>query len=191
MKSLRMMLLGVPLMISGCSTLSSVQWSSALPWNWFGSSITVTNQGVGGLNATTPMREPAINQGLNGQYTLRSGMKTEQGKVVPYFEALKDRQVMLVINGQNGTVSQIDVLDPEIKTDKGVKIGTPFTDLYDKAFGSCERTAVADPSGVICKVPGSSHISLVFSGEWSGPETLIPPDETLKKWTVSKIVWQQ
>ncbi|SUH35914.1 lipoprotein [Salmonella enterica subsp. enterica] len=30
----------------GCSTLSSVNWSAANPWNWFGSSTEVTEQGV-------------------------------------------------------------------------------------------------------------------------------------------------
>lgn len=38
MKSLRLTLLALPLALTGCSTLSSVNWSAANPWNWFGSS---------------------------------------------------------------------------------------------------------------------------------------------------------
>ena len=56
MKSLRLMLCAMPLMLTGCSTMSSVNWSAANPWNWFGSSTKVSEQGVGEL----PMRLMAI-----------------------------------------------------------------------------------------------------------------------------------
>jgi hypothetical protein len=42
MKSLRLMLCAMPLMLTGCSTMSSVNWSAANPWNWFGSSTKVS-----------------------------------------------------------------------------------------------------------------------------------------------------
>lgn len=191
MKTLRLMVLGLPLMLAGCSTLSSVQWSSALPWNWFGSGATVNEQGVGGLSMTTAMNESAIRDGLNNHYRLRNGMKTANGEIAPYFEAVTDNQVMLVINGNTGTVSRIDVLDSSIATDSGVKIGTPFGDLYDKAFGICDQGLGDDAGLVVCKAPGSSHIRYAFKGTWSGPEGLIPADDTLKKWTLNKIIWQR
>ena len=191
MKSLRLMILGLPLILAGCSTMSSVQWSSALPWNWFGSSAAVSEQGVAGLTATTPMDEEAVRDGLGDNYRLRNGMKSANGEIVSYFEAVKESQVMLVINGTNGKVSRIDVMDPSIESEKGVKIGTPFGDLYDKAFGVCEQGKGDDADAVICKAPNSSHISYAFKGEWSGPESLLPSDDMLKKWTLTKIIWQQ
>jgi hypothetical protein len=66
-------------------------------------------------------------------------MKTDKGNIVHYFEALKDNSVALTINGDNGAISRIDVRDAEIKTASGVKIGTPFSDLYSKAFGNCQK----------------------------------------------------
>ena len=56
MKSLRLMLCAMPLMLTGCSTMSSVNWSAANPWNWFGSSTKVSEQGVGELTASTPLQ---------------------------------------------------------------------------------------------------------------------------------------
>jgi hypothetical protein len=50
--------------------------------------------------------------------------------------------VALTINGDNGTINRIDVRDSEIKTASGVKIGTPFSDLYSKAFGNCQKGAM-------------------------------------------------
>jgi hypothetical protein len=46
--------------------MSAVNWSAAYPWNWFGSSMEVTEQGVGKLTASTPLNEQAISDALAG-----------------------------------------------------------------------------------------------------------------------------
>ncbi|CAH5998918.1 TPA: RpoE-regulated lipoprotein [Citrobacter koseri] len=191
MKSLRLILCAMPLVLSGCSTLSSVNWSAANPWNWFGSSTEVTEQGVGTLTASTPLDEKAITDALDGDYRLRSGMKTQNGNVVRFFEVMKEDKVALVINGDQGTISRIDVLDSDIPSQAGVEIGTPFSDLYSKAFGNCQKATGDDSASVECKAQDSQHISYLFSGEWNGPEGLMPPDDTLKNWKVSKIIWRR
>jgi hypothetical protein len=191
MKTLRLMMPAALLMLSGCSTLSEMHWSSLSPLNWFGSSLEVSEKGVGGLNASTPMNEEAVSEGLNGNYRLRSGMKTDNGAVVRYFEALDDKTLMVIVNGENGTVSRVDVMDKEVKTDGGVEIGTPFSELYSKAYGACEKGTGDDAQSVECRAPNSQHVSYLFSGEWRGPEGLMPADDTLKKWTLSKIIWRK
>ncbi|QHM93971.1 MULTISPECIES: RpoE-regulated lipoprotein [Kosakonia] len=191
MKSLRTLICVLPLALTGCSTLASVNWSAAYPWNWFGSSVEVSDNGVGNITASTPLNEQAIQDALGGDYHLRSGMKTEKGSIVRYFEALKDDKLALVVNGENGAISRIDVLDNSIATDKGVKIGAPFNSLFEKAFGNCVKGAGDDSVGVECKAPGSQHISYVFTGQWSGPEGLMPSDDALKNWKVSKFIWRR
>lgn len=194
MKSLRLLICALPLALSGCSTLSSlpsVNWSAANPWNWFGSSIEVSEQGVGELTSATALDESAIDQALDGDYRLRSGMKTANGEIVRYFEALDDDRVALVINGEGGTVNRIEVLDDAIATADGVKIGTSFSEIYGKAFGHCVSASGDDIGSVLCQAQGSQHISYLFSGEWRGPQGLMPPDDTLKNWTLSKIIWQK
>lgn len=191
MKSLRLFLCVLPLALTGCSTMSSVNWSAAYPWNWFGSSTEVTEQGVGNLTASTPLNEQAIGDALGSSYRLRSGMKTANGNIVRYFEALKDGKVALTINGESGTISRIDVRDSNIKAASGVKIGTPFSDIYSKAFGNCQKGSNDNGAVVECKAEGSQHISYAFTGNWSGPEELMPSDDTLKNWKVSKIIWRR
>ncbi|HFP9337761.1 TPA: RpoE-regulated lipoprotein [Raoultella planticola] len=190
MKSLRLLLCALPLALTGCSTMSVVNWSAAYPWNWFGSSMEVTEQGVGKLTATTPLNEQAISDALGGSYRLRSGMKAANGNIVRYFEALKDDKVAMTINGDGGTINRIEVRDSEIKTDRGVQVGTPFSELYSKAFGHCQKGANDNGAVVECQADGSQHISYAFTGHWNGPEELMPSDDTLKNWKVSKIIWR-
>ncbi len=161
------------------------------PWNWFGASTEVTEQGVGKLTASTPLNEQAISDALGSDYRLRSGMKTDKGNIVHYFEALKNNSVALTINGDNGAISRIDVRDADIKTASGVKIGTPFSDLYSKAFGNCQKGSHDNGAVVECQAEGSQHISYAFTGHWSGPDELMPSDDTLKNWKVSKIIWRR
>lgn len=191
MKSLRLLLCALPLALTGCSTMSSVNWSAAYPWNWFGSSMEVSEQGVGNLTASTALSEQAIGDALGSSYRLRSGMKTANGNIVRYFEALKDDKVALTINGESGTISRIDVRDSNIKAASGVKIGTPFSDIYSKAFGNCQKGSNDNGAVVECKAEGSQHISYAFTGHWSGPDELMPSDDTLKNWKVSKIIWRR
>ena len=190
MKSLRLLLCALPLALTGCSTMSAVNWSAAYPWNWFGSSMEVTEQGVGKLTATTPLNEQAISDALGGSYRLRSGMKAANGNIVRYFEALKDDKVAMTINGDGGTINRIEVRDSEIKTDRGVQVGTPFSELYSKAFGHCQKGANDNGAVVECQADGSQHISYAFTGHWNGPEELMPSDDTLKNWKFSKIIWR-
>lgn len=44
---------------------------------------------------------------------------------------------------------------------------------------------------VECQAEGSQHISYAFTGHWSGPDELMPSDDTLKNWKVSKIIWRR
>jgi hypothetical protein len=139
MKSLRLLLCALPLALTGCSTLSSVNWSAAYPWNWFGSSTEVTEQGVGKMTASTALDQDAIQDALSSDYRLRSGMKTENGNIVRYFEALKGDKLALTINGDKGTVNRIAVMDEDIPTASGVKVGTPFSDLYKSLWQLHQR----------------------------------------------------
>ena len=70
-----------------------------------------------------------------------------------------------------------------------MKIGDAFSTTYSKAFESCQLGQGDDAQSVECAAPQSTHISYIYSGEWSGPEGLMPPDDILKTWKVSKIVW--
>ncbi|QUY48223.1 RpoE-regulated lipoprotein [Serratia plymuthica] len=188
--NIRPLLLGLPLLLTGCSTMSNFSWSSLSPFNWFGSSLEVSAKGVGDLNAGTPMSESAINDGLNGDYRLRGGMATDKGQIVSYYQAMDGNDVKLVITGEpKGNVQRVAVMDSKVATEWGNKLGTPFSAMYDKAFGACKPADGDDAGKVECVAEQSKYVTYIFSGKWAGPQDIIPPDDTLKSWTVSKIVW--
>jgi len=190
----RPLLLALPLLLTGCATVSSampdVSWSGLNPMNWFGSSLAVSDRGVGDLTAATPMTEEAIKAALDNDFTLRSGMGTNNGQVVAFYQALDEGKVVLTVSGpERGTVARIDVTGADIAAGD-VEIGTPFSDLYSKAFGACEKGQSDDEQGVECAAPDSRHLSYLFTGTSNAPAGLMPADDTLKNWKVSKIIWR-
>ncbi|MBD2809957.1 RpoE-regulated lipoprotein [Xenorhabdus sp. Vera] len=185
-------LVGCSLLLTACAGASEFSWSSLSPFNWFDRSFNVSEQGVGNINQQTNMTQSAIEQELEGKYHLRSGMETKDGKLISIIQGMENNQVKLEFYGSvNGKVNRIDVRDEDIKTIWGTKIGTLFSDVYDKAFGACQRSNdfTTQPT-VICIAPQSQHVSYVFSGIWDGPEELMPSDDVLKDWKVSQIIWK-
>lgn len=193
LSGIRLLLLGTPLLLAGCSATSGFSWSSLSPLNWFGgsSSMQVTDKGIGGITAGTPLSENGIKEGLKGDYRLRSGMATNDGKLVSFYQAMKEDQIKLIISGQpKGTIERIDVMDKDIPSQWGVSIGTPFSQLYKKAFGVCRKGTGDDSAQIECAAPDSQHVSYLFAGDWHGPEGLMPSDDALQSWKVSKIIWR-
>ncbi|MCG7366790.1 RpoE-regulated lipoprotein [Pantoea sp. ACRSH] len=205
MKVLPISLLAAAALLSGCASSGSgsasasdvswynplsYHWSSALPWNWFGSSLTATEQGVGGVGSATAMSESAISDGLKGNYKLRQGMRSENGDVIAFWQALDDGQVKLQISG-GSSVERIEVTDSDISAQDGAKIGDAFSDRFSKAFNNCRLAGGAGNHDVECRAPGSQHLSYVYSGDWHGPDGLMPSDDVLKSWKLSKIIWQR
>ncbi len=194
--TIRPLLLALPLLLAGCSTMSnmswpSVHWSSMNPMNWFGSNAKVTDKGVGNISASTPLTEDGVKDALDGDYRLRSGMSMNDGKMLAFYQAMDDKEVKMTISGEpKGNVQRVDVTDSKVESEWGVKIGTPFSDLYPKAFDACQKGKGDDAQNVECKAPQSPHVTYVFSGIWHGPEELMPSDDALKEWKVSKIIWR-
>ncbi|QHM71975.1 RpoE-regulated lipoprotein [Mixta intestinalis] len=200
MKSVRSALIVATLLLVSCASSGSHHseaswwnpldwsWSTLWPGNWFGASLTVTEQGVGAVNGETPLQESAISEALNGDYRLRQGMRSEQGSIVSFWQALKDDEVRLILSGKE-SVSRIEISDPDIASADGTRIGDAFSKRYQKAFGHCQP--VVNEASVLCQAPDSQHISYLYQGKWAGPQGLIPPDDVLQSWRVSKIIWQR
>lgn len=182
MKLWRLLICILPL-LAGCSMLSGVTtlWHKAA----------VSETGVDGLTADTPMESGHIADALRGNYQLLGGMQTHNGKITPYIEARKAGNTALEISGDSHGITRITVLDPELSTDRGVKIGTAFGEIYQKAYNVCHKDEGESPARVLCKAPDSQHLSYQFTGAWQGAESLLPADDVLKHWTVSKIIWQR
>ncbi|NRN28731.1 RpoE-regulated lipoprotein [Photorhabdus heterorhabditis] len=193
LSGLRFVIMGSSLLLAGCAGSSSFSWSGLSPFSWFGHSLQISDQGVGEINGLTAISKDEIDKGLHEKYHLRGGMEAKNGQLVTVFQALDGDQLKIELFGQtDGKVSRIEVLDKDAKTVWGTKIGTPFSAIYNKAFGACRNTvSESEKRAIICVSPQSKNVSYLFTGNWNGPEGLIPSDDVLKNWKVERIVWKR
>lgn len=188
--NIRVVLLLVPFLITGCSTVSNFSFSSLSPFNWFGGSPMLSDSGLGDISSATPLDEDSLNKTLDDDYRLRKGMGMSAGQTTTFFEAMDGTKLQLAFYGnEQGKVERIEVMDKGIKTLAGTKLGTEFSELFEKAYNHCEVGTGDYTGSVICQSPESKHISYIFSGEWMGSSSIMPPDDKLKTWTISKMVW--
>lgn len=189
--NIRVVLLLVPFLITGCSTVSSFSFSKLSPLSWFGSNPALSDAGLGDISSVTPLNEESLNKTLNGDYRLRKGMEISAGQTITFYQAMDGTNVKLVFYGNaQDNVERIDVMDKAIKTDAGTKLGTAFSQLFEKAYNVCEVGVDDNVGSVVCNSPESKHITYIFSGEWMGSSSIMPPDDKLKTWTISKMVWR-
>ncbi|MFD1090934.1 RpoE-regulated lipoprotein [Providencia vermicola] len=185
---LKASLLGTVLVLSGCAGFKVFS-----PSTWFSSPLMVSSSGLGQVTNFSPMQADTIKKQLNDRYSIRNGMQMENGEVVTVFQGIDDDKVKVEIIGpEHGYVSRIVVSDPNVVTEWGPKIGTPFSDIYEKAFGVCglgER--IDNVPTVECNSPQSSQVVYRFTGKWQGPEDLMPSDNDLKEWEISQILWHK
>lgn len=173
------------LLLAGCSL--SAHKSAQAPEK--PAPLLISNDGVGGLNAHTPMTAEAIDSALHHRYQLLEGMQIRDGKLSRYIEARKEGEPALEISGNEQGISRIIILDPTLSTSTKVKLGTPFYLLYHKAYGVCQRTDEI-LHGVSCRSPANPRLHYLFNGDWQGPEELLPADDVLRNWTLRRIIWQ-
>lgn len=181
------------LLLSGCSSMGGMSFSALNPMNWFSSdTLTVSADGLGNITSSTKITEIDIKNELGSRFHYREGMEMQGNDLIVVVQGLEDNKIHVAFYGkEKGTVEKIEVFDAKATTDWGTTIGTPFNEVYKKAFGSCSKGPKDEKQRtVLCQSEQAKSVSYVFSGQWDGPDGLMPPDEVLSNWTLTQIIWQ-
>lgn len=56
-------------------------------------------------------------------------------------------------------------MDQNVVTVWGSKLGTPFSNMYSKAFGACKLATDEDAGKVACMAEQSKYVTYIFSGK--------------------------
>ncbi len=69
----------------------------------------------------------------------------------------------MVINGEQGTVNPMDVLESDILTASGSRIGAPLRDAYSNGFGTAGPVSRRWNTSLNCNSSGSQQLRDVCS----------------------------
>jgi hypothetical protein len=146
---------------------------------------------LGPITARTPFSAAELRSLFAGAVVTEATGASE-GEPSPMLRVADGNRTLLEIRSADGNaIYSVEIMPGAPVGNLRVRHG----ETYAQVFGAGPRPAcvpgVEEQSGqVICPAPATNHVSLVFDGAWEGPDGELPPPETLRAWTVERIVWR-
>lgn len=120
----------------------------------------------------------------------KSELQTESGPQTTMVASRDRTSVMDVLGDGNGRVTQIEIVDPDIESWLGPKVGDLYQPLrHNLQLADCEAGTEHRSGDVLCKAAETARITYVFSGRWNGPDGQLPPETLLDHWPMSEMIW--
>ena len=147
---------------------------------------------VGPIDAGTPFNIHHFTQAFQG-LNVSQQTSFQEGEAYPVIRIAKGAKTLITVNpnvDQTGIYSVL-IEDNLVHNQLGHRLGNLFDNIY--SYGKVEKCLAGQEelSGkVICYAPKTRNILYIFSGRWNGPESEIPPEKVLSKWTLDAIIWK-
>ncbi|HEY8099585.1 MAG TPA: DUF1131 family protein [Burkholderiaceae bacterium] len=151
--------------------------------------ITVSDAGVGPINAKTPFNQKAI-QKLLPTLNVTKSVGSSEGEEFPVLEVSDKNGLLFTINSSEKKIFSVVFEKDRVTNELGHKIGERYEKVYKNGSGKCTAGLGEYSGSVFCSAPGSKHINYVFDGQWNGSESEVPPLKILNGWTISAIFWK-
>jgi hypothetical protein len=154
--------------------------------------ISITEQGVGPLNTTTPFDIARIAV-LFPRLSVVAGVASTEGVEFPTIRIMDGQtQLFLVAPGEDRkTIGSIVVTNERILHDGRQKIGLAYSELYGAAISNqCFPGKEEDSGKIICRASSSSRVRFVFSGVSDRPDGSLPSINALRTMRVIEMFWK-
>lgn len=158
--------------------------------------LALSDAGIGPVNEDTPFNITVIAD-LFPNLLVEPGQSMSEGEPYPVIRIIEgDQELFTIIPGPAlMTILRIEILSPFIALNNGGAIGNQFSSLMlpdivpDITPPICDRGLEELSAFTICSAPPYTHVHLVFEGEWSGPDSEVPPRAILDEWSLAQIFW--
>lgn len=154
----------------------------------------VNENGVGPLDATTPLEPVAIEKRLPEGFSVR-WESVQFGNAAPYpvLRVWDGGKVLMELESytpHNPQLTGITVLTPRIADERGARVGARMKSLYRYGDKPDCMPGVGRFSGAaICHAPSSAHVFYIFRGKKPAPENVVPAWDELAKSKLVAIMW--
>lgn len=175
------------LLLTGCSSW----WSSNSIIDNDGRWI-ISDTGVGPITAETQFKQNELQKAFGDNFKVISGMGINSEKVSHFFNinTRDNHTIMKIIGDSKGNIEGIETQSDQV-IHQNIHVGSYFHQLYKQAItGNCKHITNEDAGTVLCDSPNSKHVHYIFNGQTGNFDSLLPPNEELMDWKITKIIWQ-
>ena len=153
-------------------------------------SLTLTPDGLGGINGGTAYSVEAVAKALPG-YDVTAENYYAEGDPYPMLVARMGDVVIAEILPRYGMpelVGSIIVLAADVTLQDRVALGDTYSSL-SPAPTDCVAGLEENSGKALCRDGEVTHVGLNFEGGWAGPDGELPPTDVLATFTVQEIIW--
>lgn len=154
--------------------------------------ITISEEGVGPINAATPFDIGAI-QKLLPSFRVTSGVASTEGIEFPTIRVMDGETELFVIapDENRRTIGSVVITSARVPHAGKGKVGALFSEIYgDSILSECFMGTEQESGNVICRLSPTSHIRFVFKGASDRLDEGMPSRAALKKWRVDVMFWR-
>jgi hypothetical protein len=154
--------------------------------------IVVNDSCVGPINNKTRFNQNVLKK-LFPNLIVKKAISSTEGEEFPIFKIMNKSTVLLVINpdSDRNTIYSVEIKSEEVKNELGPQIGFTHSQTFkDKSSANCEPGMEESSGFVFCQDAKSKHITYLFSGEYSGSDSELPPPKILGSWKIKEIIWK-
>jgi hypothetical protein len=157
--------------------------------------LSISDKGIGPIVSTTQFSITEIKNILPG-HKIRKAKRYSEGEPYTVIEVYKESDLILVINPilqgfDKQLIFSIRIMNNMADPGYPWKIGHTFFTVYkNDPAQDCIALGEEMSGYVSCAAPNSENIQLVFSGEWTGPDGVVPPYKDLRTFFMSEIIWK-
>lgn len=176
------------LLLTGCSSW----WSSNSIIDNDGRWI-ISDAGVGPITAETQFKQSELQKAFGDNYKVISGMEINSKKLSHFYNINtleNNNTIMKIIGNTKDNIEQIETASDQV-IHQNIHIGSYFHQLYRQAItGNCRQITNEEAGAIICDSPKSKHVHYIFKGQSDNFDSLLPPNDELMDWKITKIIWQ-
>ena len=154
--------------------------------------ITITETGVGLIDAKTPFNTAVIKRLFPG-YRVVTGSGSYEGMDFPVIRVMDGKSELLEITSDedNKTIFSVITTNPRVTLDGKGAVGLLYSEVFRKELPpQCYPGRENDSGLVFCHRPASSHIGFVFDGVSDDASSAMPSIAALRKWRIKEIFWK-
>lgn len=150
--------------------------------------LTITAEGAGPLNGSTPYSAKAVTRALPGYTTSTIQTAVESRTVWTLTAFYEGLQVVQLHKGQGGRVASIHGVSQHLAGPAGERIGMTFSQIAPN-HSACRAGRDLWNGMAICRSRSAENVKLVFAARDFEGGGGLPPAGKLARATLQRIIW--
>ena len=156
------------------------------------SSVVLSKSGIKGLNSNTKFKKLSIKR-LFPKLNIQNSTRSSEGESYKVINVKRKNRTLFIIEANSKDrfkIGRVTVVSKDIDNQFEFNIGDKYTTVFGKSRPKCIAGEEESFGSVICTDSSIKNFKFIFDGKSNKPDGKLPSKNTLRKFKLSKIIWE-